>query len=248
MRRQLRVQRPADAFPVQATEFVGVDRVRRRHQLAAAERVADGDGGVFPREHPDVDAPFSYRVREPGRVADDVGAARRELRDGAVARNQPTILQVAQVVGDALVGVDLHLVAAELLEARLGAIGRDDADVEDVVAREDPDIAVGVAGIDVEVKIIGIREIDVTGAELVLQPRQQSQLVVTLEANLRHQHRDPPFGNHQLPRLRDRAVLRGERPMAILAAHLRDAYAFMPLGARLDRVVRDGAVKPPAVD
>ena len=106
----------------------------------------------------------------------------------------------------------------------------------------------GVAGIDVEVKIIGIREIDVAGAELVLQPRQQPQLVVTLEANLRHQHRDPPFRNHQLPRLRDRAVLRGERPMTILAAHLRDAHAFVPLGTRADRVIGDGTVEPPTVD
>ncbi len=86
------------------------------------------------------------------------------------------------------------------------------------------------------------------GELAVAVPWQQPQLVVTLEADLRHQHRDPPFGNHQLLRLRDRAVLRGERPMAILAAHLRDAHAFVPLGARLDRVVRDGAVKPPAVD
>ena len=117
------------------------------------------------------------------------------------------MLQVTQVVGDALVGIDLHLVATELLETRFGAVGRDDADVEDIIAREDPDVAVGVAGVDVEVKIVGIGEIDIAGAELVLQARQQPQLVVSPEANLCDQRRDTPLGNHHLSCLRNLPVL-----------------------------------------
>ena len=67
----------------------------------------------------------------------------------------------------------MHLLAAEMLEPFLGAVGRDNADVENIIARKDPDVAVGVAGVDVEIKIVGIWEVDIAGAKLVLEAWQQ---------------------------------------------------------------------------